>query len=248
MALQQIAETHPRWGFNKMRDKLKLKGYLWNHKRVYRLYRELKLNLRIKPKKRLPAREPKILLQPLRANFCWSMDFMSDALHSGRKFRTLNIIDDYNREALLIEAGFSISSLMVVRCLNQLASIRGYPEMIRVDNGPEFISKALKEWAIKHNVIIHYIQPGKPSQNAFIERFNRTFRTEILDAYWFDTMKEVRLISIEWLKQYNFERPHESLAGKAPMQFAKDREEGLTSMTQMCQLVAPKDSGFSTFN
>jgi putative transposase len=227
---------------------LKLEGHHWNHKRVYRIYRELKLNIRVKPRKRLPAREARILIQPLHPNFCWSIDFMSDALHKGRKFRTLNVIDDYNREALLIEPAFSIPSIVVVCYLDQLASVRGYPEVIRVDNGPEFLAKIFKDWAKKHNIIIHYIQPGKPAQNAFIERFNRTFRTEVLDAYWFDTIAEVRAISGDWQQQYNFERPHESLAGKSPLQFAKSREEGLIRVAQKCQVMDSQDMKFSTFN
>jgi putative transposase len=149
---------------------------------------------------------------------------MSDALRYGRKFRTLNIIDDYNREALLIEPGFSLPANKMIVLLNKLIQKQGCPEMIRVDNGPELTSSAFREWAKSHNILIHYIQPGKPAQNAYIERFNRTYRTEVLDINWFDNLQEVNRITQEWREKYNHERPHESLGNRSPIKFALSRK------------------------
>jgi putative transposase len=233
MKLQALAEAHLNWGFSKMKNKLKQEGYKWNHKRLYRVYCELHLNLRKKPKKRLPAREAVALLQPLQSNRCWSLDFMSDALACGRKFRTFNVIDDYNREALLVEPGFSLPAQRITTLLDQLADVRGYPCMVRVDNGPEFISAAFKTWAAKHQIVIHYIQPGKPAQNGFIERFNRTYREEVLSIYWFDDLTEVRTMTNRWMKTYNEERPHESLNNQSPIAFLQTRKNIFMSGKQM---------------
>ena len=217
--LQMLAKRKPRWGFGKMRDYLRNQGYGWNHKRIHRVYREMKLNLRVKPKKRLPSREPVPLVQPEQVNDSWSLDFMSDSLSNGRAFRTLNIIDDFNREALWIEIDFSLPALRVIRVLNMLYSWRGLPRQIRMDNGPELISKALEEWAENHKVELAFIEPGKPAQNAYIERSNRTYREDVLDAYLFSTLQEVRDITDEWVEEYNAIRPHEALKGLPPYQY-----------------------------
>lgn len=223
-ALKQLAQAHPRWGFKKMMSKLKQERHDWNHKRVHRIYVELGLNIRVRPKKRIPSREAVFLFQPIKPNICWSMDFMSDALRWGNKFRTLNVIDDYNREALLIAASHSLPAQRVTQCLDQVALKRGYPEMIRVDNGPEFLSNHFKKWAESHQILIYYIQPGKPAQNAFIERFNRTCREEVLDSYLFDSLQEVKQITQRWMVNYNQERPHESLGDQSPIDFANARK------------------------
>ena len=214
-----IAERKPRWGFKKMYHYLRNQGYGWNHKRVHRVYCELGLNLRVKPKKRLPSRDPKPLVQPEAANLSWSLDFMSDSLMNGRAFRTLNIIDDFNREGLWIEVDTSIPAERVTRVLEMLALWRGYPQQIRMDNGPELISRTLEDWAAQRGVVLDFIEPGKPAQNAYIERFNRTFREEVLDAYLFSTIQEVRDIVEEWLEEYNAIRPHEALGGVPPYQY-----------------------------
>lgn len=218
--LQIIAEHKPRWGFRKMVQYLRNQGYGWNHKRVYRVYCELGLNLRVKPKKRLPSRNPKPLVQPERPNISWSLDFMSDSLINGRAFRTLNVIDDFNREGLWIEVDSSIPSERVIRVLEMIALWRGFPQQIRVDNGPELISHAFGEWAERHHIELAYIQPGKPAQNGYVERFNRTFREDVLDAYLFSSIQEVRDIAEEWLEEYNAIRPHEALGGLTPYQYA----------------------------
>jgi putative transposase len=145
---------------------------------------------------------------------------MSDSLSNGRAFRTLNILDDYNREALWIEVDTSIPAERVIRVLEVLLLWRGTPRQIRMDNGPELISQQLAEWAQEHHIELAHIQPGKPAQNAYIERFNRTFRQEVLDAYLFDDLQEVRAITEDWLRQYNIIRPHQALQGLTPYQYA----------------------------
>ena len=180
----------------------------------------MELNKRVKPKKRLPARNAVALVQPIKSNVCWSIDFMCDVLSNGRRFRTLNIIDDYNREAILIKPGMSLPATYVTRFIDQVASTRGYPNIIRVDNGPEFISNIFKKWADQNNIFIQYIQPGKPAQNSFIERFNRTYREDILDMYIFENISEVSEITNKWVRFYNSERPHESLGNRTPSGYA----------------------------
>ena len=217
--LQDIAARKPRWGFKKMRDYLRNQGYGWNHKRIYRVYCELELNLRVKPKKRIPTREPKPLTQPTAANQSWSMDFMSDSLADGRAIRTLNVIDEYNREVLHIEIDTSLPAQRVTRVLDAIATWRGYPAQIRLDNGPEFISKAMAAWADQHQVILAFIEPGKLAQNAYIERFNCMFRASVLDANWFTSLQEARDIIEDWMEDYNAVRPHEALQGLPPYQY-----------------------------
>ena len=218
--LRQLAERKPRWGYGKMIDYLKNQGHGWNHKRIYRVYCDLALNLRRKPKKRLPARAARFLTQPEKANQSWSLDFMSDSLSNGRTFRSLNILDDFNREALWIEVDTSLPAARVIRVLDLLLLWRGAPRQIRMDNGPELISRLLETWAMEHGIELAHIQPGKPSQNAYIERFNRTYREDVLDAYLFDDLQEVRNITDRWLEDYNTIRPHEALQGLPPRQFA----------------------------
>jgi putative transposase len=218
-ALTEIAERKPRWGFQKMYDYLRNQGKKWNHKRVYRVYCEMGLNIGIKPKKRLPSRTPVELAQPQQANQSWSIDFMSDSLTDGRAFRTCNIIDDYNREALWIEIDTSLPSQRVTRILDAIAEWREYPQQLRLDNGPEFISKHMAAWADEHKITLAFIQPGKPAQNAYIERFNRTFREDVLDAYLFTTLQEARDITETWTEEYNAIRPHDALQGLPPYLF-----------------------------
>lgn len=219
--LRQLADKQPRWGCDKMTDYLRNQvGHTWNHKRIRRVYREMALHLKRKPKKRLPARVPQTLAVPQQRNQTWSLDFMSDALSNGRTFRTLNVIDDFNREALWIEVDTSLPAERVVRVLEQLLNWRGKPTSIRMDNGPELISQRLENWARAKNIELLHIQPGKPAQNAYIERFNRTYREEVLNAYLFDDLQEVRYITETWLETYNTIRPHEALQGLPPCQFA----------------------------
>lgn len=214
--LRQLAQEQPRWGFRKMYHHLRNQGYGWNHKRIYRVYCNMKLNLRIRKRKRIPKRFPQPLSVPGKANECWSMDFMADVLVSGQRFRTLNIMDDYNREVLAIEVDTSLPAQRVVRILERIADWRGLPQRIRVDNGTEFTGIKLYQWAQRNHVHLDFIQPGSPAQNAFIERLNRTYREEVLDLYLFRSLKEVRRITHNWIHQYNHVRPHEALGGQSP--------------------------------
>jgi len=217
--LNEIVERHPRWGFPKCFARLRALNKPWNRKRVYRIYTEQKLNLRALKKKRLPPRSPAPLTTPEKMGMSWSMDFMSDSLYSKVRFRTLNVIDDFNREVLGIDVGIGMPSARVTRYLDRLAAWHGYPEKIRVDNGPEFTSFDFIEWSKRHNVTIDYISPGCPYQNAYIERFNRTYRQEVLGMYLFNTLREVRELTEGWIDIYNTERPHDSLNNLTPSEF-----------------------------
>jgi putative transposase len=217
--LQQLTSTHRSWGFGLCYYFLRnVKRYRWNHKRVYRIYRELELNLRIKPRKRLKRDKPDALAVPEAINECWSMDFMHDQLEDGRSIRLLNVIDDYNREGLAIEVDFSLPAERVVRTLDQIIEWRGKPKQIRSDNGPEYISAVLAAWAEKHNVELKFIQPGNPQQNAYVERYNRTVRYEWLSQYLWNSIAEVQEHATQWLWFYNNERPNTAIGGVPPKQ------------------------------
>lgn len=217
--LQELAEKYPRYGFSKLFELIRRRGNRWNHKRVYRVYCHLKLNFRRKGKKRLPNRNPEPLSVPAQINQCWSIDFMSDALWCGRRFRTFNVLDDFNREALAIDIDLNLPAQRVIRTLDRISVWRGYPAKLRMDNGPEFISLKLATWAEEHNIELEFIKPGKPTQNSFIERFNRTYRNEILDLYVFHRLSEVREITDNWITEYNEIRPHDSLGKLTPKEY-----------------------------
>jgi putative transposase len=222
--LNGLVGEHHGWGFRKCFDRLRLDGRGWNHKRVWRIYREMKLNLPRRTKKRVPSRERQSMDVPAAPNRIWALDFMSDALYHGRRFRVLNVLDEGVREALDIVIDTSIPSGRVVRVLDQLKSWRGLPLAIRCDNGPEILSQAFVDWCRDHEVEIRYIQPGKPNQNAFIERFNRTFRHEVLDAWLFEDLRQAREIAARWMRDYNERRPHEAL-GRIPPTVFRERYE-----------------------
>jgi putative transposase len=223
---QQIADyligltrAQCNWGFGLCFLYLRnVKGFAWNHKRVYRIYRELELNLRIKPHKRIVRDKPKALSVPTAINTCWSMDFMHDQLSDGRSYRLFNLIDDFNREGLAIEVDLSLPSERVIRALNQVIEWRGKPQTIRCDNGPEYISTKLKDWAAGNAIQIAYIQPGNPQQNAYIERYNRTVRYDWLSSHLFESIEQVQEYATQWLWIYNHERPHMALGGITPKQ------------------------------
>jgi putative transposase len=218
-ALKGLVEKHQRWGFPKCFKRLRKLGYHWNHKRVYPIYGKLKLNLGHKAKQRLPNHKPESLAVPNSHDKAWSIDFMSDSLHNKVRFRTFNVIDDFNREVLGIDVATSMPSLRVIRYLDQLAQWHGYPEKIRADNGSEFTSEIFMNWAKAHNILIDYIQPGCPYQNAYIERFNRTYRDDVLDCYIFRNLNEVKQITLDWIELYNNERPHDSLNDMTPIEY-----------------------------
>lgn len=217
--LGQLAGTHPEMGFGKFFSMIRRQGKTWNHKRVHRVYCEMKLNKRRKHKRRLPTRNPAPLSVPDAVNECWSADFMSDALWDGRRFRTFNVVDDCNREALGIEIDLSLPAQRVVRVLDQIALWRGLPRRLRIDNGPEFTAVALADWAERNGVELEFIKPGKPMQNGFIERFNRTYREAVLDMYIFESLNDVRSQTEKWLEIYNHHRPHDSLGGMPPSEY-----------------------------
>jgi putative transposase len=215
--LLRLTQTHKRWGFGLCYLYLRnVKGYGWNHKRVYRIYRELELNLRIKPRRRIKRDKPDALSVPTSPNQIWSIDFMSDTLKDKRKLRTFNVIDDYNREGLAVDVDLSMPSARVIRSLEQVIEWRGKPAAIRCDNGPEFISGQLIQWANRNRITILYIQPGKPTQNAYVERFNRTARHEWLDLHQFESVRQAQLLATQWLWSYNNERPNTAIGGIPP--------------------------------
>jgi len=217
--LLRLTDNQRNWGFGLCYLYLRnVKGFGWNHKRVYRIYRELELNLRIKPRRRLKREKPEPLAVPETINQVWSMDFMHDQLIDGRNFRLFNVIDDFNREALGIEIDFSLPAERVIRALQQIIEWRGKPAAIRCDNGPENISGALQRWAEERRIRLDYIQPGKPQQNAYVERFNRTVRYEWLSQYYWNDLEEVQLFATQWMYGYNHERPNMALGGFTPKQ------------------------------
>ena len=218
-ALTAVVADHGRWGFWKCFDRLRLQGHGWNHKRVHRVYCALRLNLPRRTKRRVPHRLRRPLIAPPVLNQTWAIDFMADALYDRRRFRLLTIMDEGNREALAIEVGTSIPAARVTRVLDELIAVHGRPAAVRVDNGPELLAQTFVDWCDARGVVIQYIQPGKPDQNAYIERFNRSYRTEILDAYVFESLAEVRALTERWLVTYNHERPHDSLGRVPPLTF-----------------------------
>ncbi|NWG92814.1 MAG: IS3 family transposase [Parvularculaceae bacterium] len=221
--LIRLTAAYRTWGFGLCFLYLRnVKGKGWNHKRVYRIYRELELNLRIKPRKRLIREKPDVLAIPAAPNETWSMDFMADQLGDGRSFRTLNVLDDFNREGLAIEVDVSLPALRVARTLDRIIEWRGKPKSIRVDNGPEYVSGTLQTWASRRGVALVYIQPGKPQQNAYVERYNRTVRQEWLGQHIFATIEEARDHATRWLWTYNNERPNMANGGLTPAQKLKN--------------------------
>jgi putative transposase len=217
--LQGLVEKHPAIGFWQSYYRIRRRGFIWNHKRVYRVYTDMKLNIRRRFRKRLPQRIKQSLYQPAGLNEVWSVDFMSDTLWDGRRFRLLNIIDDYNREVLHIESDSSLPTVRLIRVLEYLKEFRGLPQMIRVDNGPEFISHKLDMWCRDNKITLAFSQPGKPMQNGYVERCNGNIRKELLNAYVFTSLQEVREKAEEWRQDYNGSRPHQSLGFVPPAEF-----------------------------
>lgn len=217
--LSALVEKHISIGFWQCYHRIRRTRVIVNHKKLYRIYTQMKLNIRRRAKKRLPARVKQELFKPESINQVWSIDFMSDALWDGRRIRLLNIIDDFNREVLCIETDTSLPTSRVIRTLEKVGFSRGFPKMIRVDNGPEFISHKLDAWCKENKIELIFIQPGEPTQNAYIERFNGTFRRDVLNAYVFKSLSEVRIITENWIEDYNYNRPHKSLKNKSPMEY-----------------------------
>jgi putative transposase len=216
--LIELTNKHKRWGFKLCYYYIRnVRGYKYNHKRIYRIYKELELNLRIKPRIRIKRDKPDALAVPTTTNEVWSMDFMSDALTDGTKIRSFNIVDDYNKEALTLDISTSLPTTRVIKSLTQIIEQKGKPKIIRCDNGPEYISRKLKYWAKSQGIYLQYIQPGKPTQNAFIERFNRTARQEYFNMHLFTSVKQAQDLATKWLWYYNHERPHFANNGYPPL-------------------------------
>ncbi len=218
--MRAVAHERPRFGYRRLHVMLEREGFKVNHKKLYRLYREERLAIRRKKRKRgaqMP-RQPKPV--PDGPNERWSMDFVHDTLFNGLVFRVLTIVDDHSRECpgLLVER--SISGERVARTLDEIAEERGLPAVIVVDNGSEFTSRALDEWAYRRGVRLHFIQPGKPVQNCFVESFNGEFRDECLNEHWFTSMNDAKQTIEGWRRDYNGTRPHSSLGNQTPEQFA----------------------------
>jgi putative transposase len=215
--LIRLTHNQKDWGFGLCRDYLRnVKKFGWNHKRIYRIYLELELNLRIRPRRRIEREKPVPLAVPDAPNVIWSMDFMHDQLSDGRTFRLFNVLDDFNREGLGIEADFSLPAVRVLRALDRIIEWRGKPDRLRCDNGPEFISQDLAKWAEDRSIQIEFIQPGNPQQNAYVERYNRTVRYSWLSQYLFESIEEVQDYATRWLWFYNHERPKKANGGLPP--------------------------------
>ncbi|GLX83746.1 transposase [Thalassotalea eurytherma] len=215
-AINVVLKKSPRAGFWKCFGRIRFKGYRFNHKRVYRVYCLMGLNLKRRTKRVLPKRIAQPLEVAALVNHQWALDFMHDTLYCGKRFRTLNVLDEGTRECLAIEVDTSLPAERVVRTLEQLKLERGLPKQLRVDNGPELISAKLTDWCEAHDIELIYIQPGKPQQNGFVERFNGSFRREFLDAYLFETINQVKEMTWFWRQDYNEERTHESLGNLPP--------------------------------
>lgn len=223
-AIQAVLSESPQAGFWKCYHRLRFKGFIFNHKRVYRVYCRLGLNLKRRIKKTLPKRENKPLSIVNLPDIQWALDFMHDALYCGKRFRTLNIIDEGTRECLAIEVDTSLPTDRVIRVLERLKKERGLPQQLRVDNGPELISVNLLNYCEYNHITLCHIQPGKPQQNGFIERFNGSFRREFLNAYLFESLSQVREMAWFWQQDYNLNRTHESLGHLPPETYRKQLE------------------------
>ena len=222
--LNELVKSHPNRGFDNYYGRIKRQGFKWSRNRLLRVYREQGLVRRTKKRKRLPQELRRPLNSTSELNEVWSMDFMSDVLMDERKIRVLNVIDDYNRECIVATGSLSYPSTKVIKALNAAIELYGKPKYIRTDNGPEFISKDYKRWCKKMDITRIYSEPGKPMQNGIIERFNKTFREDILDAYYLRSVKHFNEIADGWKQDYNQYHPHKSLGKKSPQEFAKRRK------------------------
>ena len=225
--LKGLAAKRRRFGYRRLHVLLRREGWEVNHKKVYRIYVEERLQVRRRRRKRIARTERRRLLAVNAVNLRWSMDFQHDVTAKAQRFRTLNIVDDFSRECPVIEVDTSLTGERVCRVLDRLKASRGLPLEIVLDNGPEMISKALDEWAYRNKVHLKFIEPGKPNQNAFIESFNGRFRDECLNEHWFANLGEARRIIEAWRLDYNQDRPHSALGYLTPNEFASSRQ-GLT--------------------
>jgi putative transposase len=245
--LRELAEQRRRFGYKRLHVLLRREGWTVNHKRVHRIYVEEKLAVRKRRKWRRGVSVPRELRRTARqANQIWSMDFLADALVGGRRLRTLNIVDEYTREALAIEVDTSLPGLRVVRVLEQLRANGRQPQQIVTDHGPEFVGQALDQWAYEHGVQLHLITPGKPTENGYIESFNGRLRDECLNENWFVNLADARSKIEAWRRDYNQVRPHSALGYRTPEEFAGETPNPLTGKERTAaplQNAAPLSSG-----
>ena len=232
--LRELAQERRKFGSPRLHTLLRREGYRINHKRTERLYREEGLSLRLKKRKKRASHLRVVMNAPDRVNQNWSMDFVSDSLYNGRRFRVLTVVDDFSRECPALEADHSLTGQRVTRVLDRIALTRGLPELITVDNGPEFIGKALDLWAYEHGVRLRFIEPGKPMQNAFIESFNGKFRDECLNEHVFVSLPHAQAVIEAWRLDYNTNRPHSSLNDMTPKEFSEmwqmEEPAGITNL------------------
>ncbi|MFC7519014.1 IS3 family transposase, partial [Herbaspirillum sp. GCM10030257] len=222
MRIKEIAAARVHYGYKRVHVMLRREGWPDNHKRVYRLYQQEGLSLRLKrPKRNKSARlrQPKHLVTAM--NQIWSMDFVADALFDGRRIRALTVVDNYTRESLAIDVGQSLKGEDVVNTLNRIAGVRGLPATIKVDNGSEFISKVMDKWAYERGIELDFSRPGTPTDNAKVESFNGRFRQECLNQHWFLSLEDAQHKIEEWRRYYNEVRPHSALQWATPAEFAR---------------------------
>ena len=223
--LRELADERKRWGYRRLHYLLRREGFLINHKRTERLYRDENLMLRVKRRRKTAADTRVTPPKPEHRNQCWAMDFMSDNLYNGRRFRGLNVLDSYNRDYLGFEVNTSINGNRVCHVLERIAWFKGIPEMITVDNGPEFIGKALDAWAHRHGVKLVFNRPGKPVDNTYIESFNGRLRDECLNVNWFMSLDHAREVIGQWQEDYNSIRPHSGLGRLTPEEFLVQQKD-----------------------
>jgi len=217
--LKDLAAARVRYGYRRLHVLLVREGWPVNHKRVYRLYKQESLSLRLKTKKKRTSAPRVPVPQASAPNECWSMDFVADRLSSGQQIRLLTLVDNFSRVSPTIEVAFSLTGRRVVEVLERLKGTCGLPKAIKVDNGSEFVSKAMDEWAYRNGVKLEFSRPGKPTDNAFIESFNGRLRQECLQQNWFTSLDDAKQIVETWREDYNQERPHSSLKQQTPSEF-----------------------------
>jgi len=227
--LRTLAEERRRFGSPRMLYLIRREGHIVNKKRLQRIYKEEGLSLRNRRRKKRGTHLRVVLPAPIRANERWSMDFVSDSIAGVRKFRCLTIVDDFTRECPAIEVDTSLTGLRVSNVLERIKKTRGLPQVLTCDNGPEFISRTLDAWAYQNQVKLNFIRPGKPTENAYVESFNGRLRDECLNENWFTSLKEAQVTIESWRQDYNRQRPHRSLGGLTPEEFAGIRQSPVQS-------------------
>lgn len=227
----RLAHRHRRYGAGMIYLKLRQAGHRVNHKRVDRLYAREKLQVRRRRRKKVPVGERQPLMRPTAANEVWSMDFVFDRIADGRSIKCLAIVDDATHESVAVVPQHSMSGHQVVRVLDRICATRGYPRVIRTDNGKEFCGRAMLTWAHERQIALRLIEPGKPNQNAYAESFNGRFRDECLNEHWFTSLAHAQVVIEAWRREYNEERPKRALGGMTPAAYAKQLAEKMVTVT-----------------